>query len=97
MERTDAPPKAQERQEYAMGKGTAEGGEARAALWRAGFYAAIRKHMREAIEEILHEEGEEAPGAWRGYRAPGHDWNEGAATDSSRRHRGAGESARRKT
>lgn len=54
-----------------MRKGTTEGGEDQACLWREGLEAAIRERVREVIEKILHEEVEEALGAGRGQRAVG--------------------------
>ena len=49
-----------------MRKGTLEGGEDQACLWREGLEAAIRERVREVIEKILHEEVEEAGRACRG-------------------------------
>ena len=54
-----------------MRKGTLEGGEDQACLWREGLEAAIRERVREVIEKILHEEVEEALGAGRSQRAVG--------------------------
>src|SRR3990170_733991 len=54
-----------------MRKGTTEGGEDQARLWREGVEAAIRERVRQVIEAVLHEEVEEALGARRGQRAPG--------------------------
>jgi len=42
-----------------------------ASAWKEGLEAAIRKRVREVIEEILHEEVEEALGARRSQRAAG--------------------------
>jgi putative transposase len=54
-----------------MRKGTTEGGEDQAGLWREGLEEAIRQRVREVIEEILHEEVEEALRARRSQRAVG--------------------------
>jgi putative transposase len=54
-----------------MRKGTTEGGEDQAGVWREGLDAAIRERVRAVIEEILHEEVEGALGARRSQRAPG--------------------------
>jgi len=54
-----------------MQKGTIEGGEGQARLWREGLEEAIRQRVREVIEEILHEEVEGALGARRSQRAAG--------------------------
>ena len=54
-----------------MRKGTTEGGEDQAGLWREGLEEAIRQRVREVIEEILHEEVEEALRARRSQRTAG--------------------------
>lgn len=54
-----------------MRKGTTEGGEGQAGVWRKGLEEAIRERVREVIEEILHEEVEEALGAGRSQGATG--------------------------
>lgn len=54
-----------------MRKGTTEGVEDQARLWREGLEEAIRERVRQVIEAILHEEVEEALGAGRSQRVPG--------------------------
>lgn len=54
-----------------MRKGTTEGGEDQARLWREGLEEAIRERVRQVIEAILQEEVEEARGAGRRQRVPG--------------------------
>jgi putative transposase len=54
-----------------MRKGTTEGVEDQACLWREGLEEAIRERVRQVIEVVLHEEVEEVLGARRGQRAAG--------------------------
>ena len=54
-----------------MREGSTERVEDQARLWKEGLEAAIWERVREVIEEILHEEVEEALGARRSQRAAG--------------------------